>query len=1079
MTDAQKATRNRQKPPAGIAGRIYTVPAGSAFLDHLAHAILAGVLAPRGAGPPGPLDLSGYTLLLPTRRATRALQEAFLRASGGQAMLLPRILPIAEGQEDLTILTDALEPNAFAESAAGIPPAIPGLDRRLTLTTLVMRWAEAMQTSSDPDAGHLGPDATSPAGATPAQAAQLAAELSRLMDMVETENVSFAGLSALVPEEHSEHWQRTLKFLEIVTASWPAILEERGVTSPADRRNRLILAEARRLAAQPPNSPVIVAGVTGSVPATAELMRAVMEIENGAIVLPCLDTGLDEESWRVIAPNADEGHIGHPEHPQFGLRRLLDRLGIARENVAVLPGSELDTRSAARAHLISEAMRPASTTGRWADLVARADMDRTRLALQGMTLLEAPTSQDEAEAIAYILREAAETPGRTAALVSPDRLLARRVAIRLEAWGIRVDDSAGRPFRKTVPGAFLDLVIEAAAKRFAPAEVMALLKHPLTRLGLDAFAVRRAGRVLEIAAFRGPYLGDGLAGIDASLERASRNSKPESEERTHMAVRRLFDADWDGARDLVRRLATACAPLEQMFRAARKMTLAEVAKAHVAAAESIAALPEAEAKANKAADGTAMPSPIWTGEAGSLAQRFFTELFAPVLEQPVISAYDYPDLYRSLLASENVRPRIPVHPRLFIWGPFEARLQQTDVMVLGSLNDGTWPESTDPGPWLNRSMRRSLGLPLPEEKIGHAAHDFTAFLGAEQVVLTRALKADGVPTVPSRWLMRLTALLDGLGVRNDLNMGGTWLDWARARDRVAPQARLKPPKPRPAQEQRPRRLSVSRIETWISNPYAIFAKDILRLEPLPPLGQEPDAALRGSVIHAALAKFAHTFRDHLPADIKGELLAIAMAQFAELKAHPRVAAFWLPRFERFAAWFAETEPGRRAGIAQVVAETSGKLIMEAPGGPFTLTARADRIDIGAAGLTVTDYKTGQPPSASRVAAGFAPQLPLEAAMAAGGAFPEVPQAAVVGLRYTNVAGGEPPGRDVMVATSGIDGLAKSAVAGLCKLIATFDNPATPYEPKRRAIFKYDYDDYAHLARVAEWSADPGAGGEEA
>jgi ATP-dependent helicase/nuclease subunit B len=658
-------------------------------------------------------------------------------------------------------------------------------------------------------------------------------------------------------------------------------------------------------------------------------------------------------------------------------------------------------------------------------------------------------------------------------------LLARRVAIRLEAWGIRVDDSAGRPFRKTVPGAFLDLVIEAAAKRFAPAEVMALLKHPLTRLGLDAFAVRRAGRALEIAAFRGPYLGDGLAGIDAALERAARHSKPQSEERTHMAVRRLFDADWDGARDLVKRLTTAFAPLEQLFRSNRHMTLADIARAHVAAAEALAALPAAEATDNKAADGTTQPSPIWTGEAGSLAQRFFGELFAPELEQPVISAYDYPDLYRSLLASENVRPRIPVHPRLFIWGPFEARLQQTDVMVLGSLNDGTWPESTDPGPWLNRSMRRSMGLPLPEEKIGHAAHDFTSFLGAGQVVLTRALKADGVPTVPSRWLMRLSALLDGLGIKGDLGVGGTWLDWARARDRVAPQPRLKSPKPKPTLEQRPRRLSVSRIETWIANPYAIFAKDILCLEPLAPLGQEPDAALRGSVIHASLAKFAHQYPAALPADIKGELLKIAMAQFAELKAHPRVAAFWLPRFERFAEWFAETEPSRRIGIDRVVAETSGKLILEAPAGPFTLTARADRIDVGAAGLTITDYKTGQPPSANRVAAGFAPQLPLEAAMAAQGVFAHVPAAAVAGLRYTNVAGGEPPGRDVMVATAGVDALAKLAVDGLRKLIGTFDDPATPYEPKRRAIFKYDYDDYAHLARVAEWSADPGAGGEEA
>lgn len=1009
------------------------------------------------------MDLADYTLILPTRRATRAVSEAFLKASGGEAMLLPRIFPIAEGQEDLTLISEAVSGDG---GSSDIPPAMREMERRLTLTCLVMRWAEAIRGGED-RAAHLGPSAPVPPGNTPAQAAQLAAELSRLMDMVETENVDYAGLAALVPDEHTEHWQKTLDFLQIVTQQWPMHLAERGLISTADRRNRLILAEARRYGVAPPPGPIIVAGVTGSVPATGELMRAVANLPNGAIVLPCLDTVLDDESWHAITP-ASDSHAGHPEHPQFGLKKLLTALGVSRSEVALLPGADLPAARQRRMELVSEALRPSSTTGRWAGFAEQARGAPPSDALDGLHLIEAPTAHDEAETIALILREAAETPGRTAALVSPDRLLARRVANRLEGWGIRVDDSAGRPFRKTVPGAFLDLVIEAAAKTYAPAELMALLKHPLTRLGLDPFAVRRAGRALEIAVFRRPYLGQGLSGIDAALERAALEAKRDSGKRTTQAVRRLWPEDWDGARDLIRRLVQAFAPLEVLFSADSRKPLSDFAAAHVAAAEALAALPVSNGAEG---DDEAPPSPLWRGEAGRAAQAFFDELFAPGAMQPSITYFDYPDLYRSLLSAENVRPRVPVHPRLFIWGPFEARLQQADVMILGSLNEGTWPEAANPGPWLNRTMRKSLGLPSPEEKIGHAAHDFISFLGADTVILSRALKMDGVPTVPSRWLMRLTALLEGLGLSDDLKKNPKWLSWARSRDDVARDAPIAPPAPRPEVGLRPRKLSVSRIETWIANPYAIFAREILKLEPLARLGQDPGPDVRGSVIHAALAEFAHKHPEALPKDVRDELLELARHEFEELKAHPRVAAFWMPRFARFADWFAETEPARRRPTSRVVAETSGRLVLDAPLGVFSITARADRIDVTDTGLLITDYKTGQFPKPVKVNAGFAPQLPLEAAMAAGGHFEGVPAIQVTGLRYISASGGEPPGREQDVASANAGQLADKALEGLKTLIADFDKPETAYEPRRRSQFSYKYDDYAHLARVAEWSVD--------
>ncbi len=1066
MTD--DLARKKQDRPSRPPPRIYSVPADQPFLRVLARALLTGDLPASGGIVPGALDLAGITLYLPTRRATRALEEAFLSAGHGKAMLLPRIFPIAESDEDLTLLTEISTPHADANSASDAGPtgsAITELHRRLALTQLVMRWSEAMRAAAPGGMDGMEPFAAT-GSSRPAQAVMLASELTRLMDMVETEGASLEGISGLVPETYSEHWQHTLRFLEIVTAHWPDYLSAQGLLSPAARRNAIILAEARRLERAPPAGPVIVAGVTGSVPATIALMRAVCALPNGAIVLPALDTTLDEASWQTIVPD-------HPEHPQYGLAKLLNGLSLSRDDVKLLSatagGHTADqSRRSARMQLISETMRPQRTTDRWQSYIGvMRDSGQMDEALHGLSLVETPTAQDEAEVIALIMREAAETPERTAALVSPDRLLARRVAIRLESWGIRVDDSAGRPFAKTVPGAFLDLVISALETGFAPAETMALLKHPLTRLGLDPFTIRRSARTLEIAAFRAAYLGYGLDGIEAAIEAAAHGIA--SGERRHRAVRRIRADDWNSARDLVAALKRAYAPLLELQANQNNHSLAGIAAAHVQVAEALACLPVRDQD-----NGDAEPaSALWQREAGESAQRFFGELLDPSLPGIDIPVSDYADIYRSLVSSLNVRPRIPVHPRLSIWGPFEARLQQTDLVILGSLNEGTWPQAADPGPWLNRPMRASLNLPSPEEKIGHAAHDFACLLGAREVVMTRAQKMDGVPTVPSRWLLRLQALLSGAAAPEKLTAPQPWLAWALERTAPRPgdhRERIAQPEPRPPVAMRPRRLSVSRVEAFITNPYAIFARDILGLEPLDPLGQNPGPALRGSIIHEALSRFSREHAEELPPGIEEALNAVAHRLLADYRTHPRIAAFWVPRFERFAKWFAETEAERRDGVTRILAETDGQIVIEAPGGPFTLTARADRIDVRADGLVITDYKTGSAPKASDVKDGVKPQLPLEAAIAIEGGFTGLPAQPVTGLRYILASGGLPPGADHTIRDQPGD-LAANSLAALKSLIARFDDPATPYRPVRRQRFKYDYDAFTHLARVAEWSGE--------
>ncbi len=420
----------------------------------------------------------------------------------------------------------------------------------------------------------------------------------------------------------------------------------------------------------------------------------------------------------------------------------------------------------------------------------------------------------------------------------------------------------------------------------------------------------------------------------------------------------------------------------------------------------------------------------------------------------------------------TVRPRVAVHPRLSIWGPYEARLQRPDLVILGSLNEGTWPAAADPGAWLNRPMRATLGLPAPETAIGRAALDVTGLFGAEEVVLTRAGRVDGAPTVPSRWLMRIDALLGGMKLTDALRPERPWLSWARARDRVErTTAPLRAPEPRPALHLRPRRLSVSDIELWIKNPYGLYARHILGLEALAPLGAAPGPREKGIIIHDALSRFTRTHDKALPADIAGALMEAADAALTDYAANARVRAFWRPRIARFADWFAATEPARRAGVVKIATEVAGSRVLAAPGGPFTLRARADRIDCSPAGLVITDYKTGAPPNDKAVLAGTAPQLPLEAAIAndSESGFAGIAAAAVIGLRYIRATGGEPAGKEHLVNTDDADALGALRLAELSKLVAAYDDEAQAYKAIRRAHFNYDYDDFAHLARVAEWS----------
>lgn len=993
----------------------YTIPSGAAFVDALA----AGVMAECDGEP---LTLARYTILLPTRRACRSLREGFLRVTKGRPLLLPRMQALGDVEADTEFATEG---PGF--DTADLAPAISEPRRLLLLARRILEWNATL-------------DRDRRVEMTPDHAVRLAGELARLIDRVQTERLSFDALPSLVLPELAQHWEQTLAFLALVTADWPAMLEQEGCLDPADRRNRLLERLAEEWEKHPPVGPVIAAGSTGSVPATADLFAVIAGLPQGRVVLPGLDCEADAESWDAI--------LQDQTHPQHGMARLLNRLEIDRADVQVWPHEGYRHGSAsARVSLLAEALRPAETTDRWQALGAFSATAREALhgASDGqrLTRVVCPGDREEGEVVALLLRHALETPGKTAALVTPDRRLARRVASSLQRWGIVIDDSAGVPLDNTTPGVFLRQIADMVADGFSPVALLAVCKHPLAAAGMATVDMRHVARLLERSALRGPKPAAGIDGLRQALA--------EGRDSRNVEIERLIDT-----------IGNAVAPLIEAC-AAKEISLTRIVEAHIESAERFAA--------SDTEDGAVR---LWSGEAGEALAEFINGLLRAADALPAIPPASYPDMLEALMGGQAVRPRYGRHPRLNIWGPLEARLQHADLIVLGGLNEGVWPGDPSPDPWMSRPMQDAFGLPLPERRIGLSAHDFVQLAAAPEVVLTRAEKTDGTPTVPSRWLLRLETVVRGCGAEDEFAPDTRWLGFQKGLNESGGHRPVGAPAPKPPVEARPRRLSVTRIETWMRDPYSIYAREVLRLRPLDPLEADPGAADRGTMIHYALDEFLKQYPDTLPADADARLVAIGEAAFGKALSRPAVRAFWWPRFVRIAHWFVAREREERLSITASHTEVTGEHRIKAPAGPFVLSAHADRIDrLSDGALAIIDYKTGTVPSEKQIRAGYAPQLPLEAVIAAAGGFDGVPGAPVRRLAHWRLSGGEPAGT-IREVRDDVPTLAAEARDRLVQLVAAFDNPETPYVSTPEPDWPLSYPEYDHLARLREWLGGDGS-----
>jgi ATP-dependent helicase/nuclease subunit B len=842
---------------------------------------------------------------------------------------------------------------------------------------------------------------------TTVEALRLAKHLAGALDQLDVEEIGLDKVNDHdLSDDLSTHWQSAYGDFLTIAHAFQVELAKRGQMNPAGRRNALLDRFAAALPALPPEMPVIAAGITTAAPAIARLLRAVSRLPKAMLVWPHADLAMTTDEWGalgLIMREEDQPVLSEETHPQYHLKLLFDRMAIRRDEIEHFPG----TKPAPKLAAVDEIFCRADATLGWSDLKpAEKQLPHARL-------LTTADSAEEALTIAVLIREALEQPEKRIALVTPDRELAIRVASQLRRWDVRVDDSAGQPLAQLPPATLLLALAELYADQVGPVSLLAVLKHPLVRAGEERLAWLEQVRALDLV-LRGPRLGIGLSAIGEAIVGDEGLSAWWA-----VVSEILLGFDSKGSERLP-------AIIDLLANAASQLTYGKV----------------------------------WQGQAGrQLAQLLedyrATDLTAlGELDRGVV-----PAMLAQLLDSEVTRPVYGSHPRVAIYGLLEARLQQADLVICGALNEGSWPQLAQPDPWLAPRLRRELGLPGLDRNIGLSAHDLASLLGAPEVVLTRAERDRSGPTVASRFLLRMQALLG-----KQLQVETRALGLARSIDlapMVQPPAR---PEPMPSKEQRLVTVSVTQVELLKADPYSFYARNILRLKSLDIVGAEPNAAWRGVVVHDILEKWA--LEDGFD---PAKLTARADGLISNPAFHPAVRVLWQPRITAALDWIAEETARLRGEGRQVIAaESWGRLQLAG----VELVGRADRIDKGSDGnLVIVDYKTGQPPTVKSVKAGFSLQLGLIGAMAEAGAIKQVGGKAA-GFEYWSLAKRKDGGFGLIKSPVSDKGIAAAdfvpfALKQAREAIESWITGSASFTAKLHPEYA-PYGDYDQLMRLAEW-----------
>lgn len=1026
--NAKTAQNADHLPSASV--NAFTIESGESFVDVLADHLLA-------AYEQDDIGLSRVRILLPTRRACTALREAFLRRTSGRAVLLPFMTPVFAPEEDELYFLSGLD-------VADLTPPIDPTKRLLLLMPLIKRaFPESLNTQ---------------------QALALAQHLASFIDELYIENLQLDDLDRLAPDDPdlAANWQKTVRFLkDIIAQYWPPILEAHGCTDIGAYRVKLIEAYTQHWKTQPPQDPVIIAGTLASVPALAEMIGEILKSPQGYLILPALDKHMDGASWDACA----EGH------PQYLFKQLLHRLNLPREDVRILKPQEQDqpryaatppqlaTKQAdARRHIASEMMRPPATLDEWQNTINKTQQSLMEHGLHGLSLLEVKNPFQEARAIACIIREALDMPDHTVMVITPNRKLAALIQKEMLLWGIELDDSAGTPLAQTGLGRWFLAFLRLMQEQYSPLALLGVLKNGFFRGGANW------PQAITIPDFITQFEKDLLRGLRRYQDFASLDKAVQ--EKWAAQAPKMLEA-WDALKPSLAALNDGLAQEDVPLESVLRLILTQM--------EALAATP------THGGD-----TALWLGDTGEQAASFFSNLLDAVRGETATTLGAAAEFFQHMLEGVSVRPKYGMHPRIRLLGLAEARLQTADTVVLAGLNEGSWPRDPGHNPWMSRPMIKEYGFPSPERALSQSAHDFIQGFCCPRVFLTRALSMEGALAVPSRWISRFKTVLQATDAADAVQ--------SRAQPYIQKALLLPLPDTRSEPLTRPapvlpenagiERLSITDAGALQTDPYAFYAKRILRLRPLDPLDQQPDALLRGQILHEGLERFTKAFPHALPADPYAELVKIGEDLFqAFVQWNADIHAFWWPRYLAMAAWFAAYEQNWRQNGNLIFAEVEGGAVLETARCPVHLAGRADRIEKHQDGWVVIDYKTGQPPSNTDIAMGYMPQLPLTAALITRGGFADLDahkqnmgDAAqqVSGLYYWKISGADSEAKTIdpsKFAKQDITEFCQTCWDGLHDLLHFYNDEggafySYPLGSQTGAPFSADYQ---HLSRVSEWA----------
>ncbi|TAH32264.1 MAG: hypothetical protein EYC62_09575 [Alphaproteobacteria bacterium] len=950
---------------------LYNLPAHYPFLKSLA----AGIMRQSADNE---IPLHDFTVLLPNRRACRNLQQEFLQLTDGKALLLPRISPIGDIDEEELILQGA--------GMESLPSAIPALQRQALLSNLIGNWYKSKKFI---DLSFL-------------QSWSMAGDLASWIDQIHIEQLDFSQIKNLVPENFAMHWQEVTEFLSIFSVEWLPILQQRGVVDESARRVALLNLQAEYWRNNPPKNPIIIAGSTGSMRATAQLMQAVAQMKMGAVIMPGLDQSLDDDFWKALDTT----------HPQFFMRELMGRLDVKRGDIKTWPYAPALKNHGAD-QLWSDTLRPAKGVGEWRGV--KIDSAAT----QNLQLIDCAHTDEESRVIAALMREALETPGKTAALITPDRNLTRRVMSQLRRWNIAVDDGAGFTLNRTLHGQFLLLLARTIESNFHPDPLFALLKHPFTALGAAPSQARFAVYAIEIA------------------------------------LRQNDDFIYSPALGLEQYARFLTEPAQKTF---LEKFLSVVAKIQsrfsfdefLQAAESLSA--------NDKLSGADV---LWSDESGDAAAKLMADIMA-LPDLPPLSWPDVPDFLNYCFESVTVRKPYDSHPRLKIWGLLEARLQHADRIILAGLNETVWPPAPDGDPWMSRPMRDQFGLPSRERRIGQTAHDLTQLACQQsEIFITRSNRDQGSPLLASRFWVRLETLLHAKNRLDSVKTAAPYYKHlAQSLDHAEETISIAAPRANPPVDSRPRQFSATSIELWMRDPYAFYAKYILRLHKLDELERKFEHLSRGNLLHNILEEFVQSSPTSNGHDIIRKLAEEKLRPWLH---DPYVAEMWWPRLCNILDWFVDIEQQRHAAVAQSITETKGQIQFAINGYDYQLSATADRIDMHKDGsVSIIDYKSGKAPTGPEIESGLNPQLPLEAAICNGNGFANV-RGKIGSIEFWELSA-----QNIRVYSKNLEKLSEDALAGLQRLIEHYQNSNQSYASTPHGVKYARNKDYHHLSRIAEW-----------